>query len=124
MLSPAPTTEAARQRRLDQLDLRATEAETVLDLLVQHAASVTGRPMAMISLLDHEQQWSKAAVGLPPHYQRPREQSVCAHVIAAGGFFEVEDLRRDERFADNPQVLGNPHWVHYAAFPLEMPGGE
>jgi len=122
---PTPSDEARRLQRLRGLRLLDTQAEAVLDAFTDVAATVTGLPMALISLVDHDRQWFKSAVGLPQGGQTAREISFCAHAVACGDeLFEVEDARLDPRFADNPAVLGPPGVRHYAGMPLVMPGGE
>ncbi len=126
MKSPAyPANEQQRLLRLQRLALLDTEAEAVLDGFTQLAATVTGMPIALISLIDKDRQWWKSAVGLPQGSGTARDLSFCGHAIASEeDLFEVEDARLDERFADNPIVLGQPRVVHYAGVPLLMPGGE
>jgi len=124
-LPPAPPADerarAVRQRKLAILD---TGAEAVFDGLVRLAASTTRMPMAVISLLDEDRVWFKAAVGLPQGDGADREVSFCRHAILQDGVFEVEDARLDPRFADNPFVAGPPYVAHYAAAPLVMPDGQ
>lgn len=121
---PVLENEARRLNRLRQLGVLDTEAEAVLDAFTQLASSITGMPIALISLIDHDRQWFKSAVGLPQGGQTPRSLSFCGHAIAADEVFEVEDARHDPRFADNPFVVNAPHVTHYAGAPLVMPDGE
>lgn len=121
---PALENEVQRLRRLQSLDLLDTEAETVLDAFTELASSITGMPIALITLVDRDRQWFKSAVGLPQGGETPRDFSFCGHAIAGEDLFEVEDARQDPRFADNPFVTASPHVAHYAGAPLIMPGGE
>jgi signal transduction histidine kinase/CheY-like chemotaxis protein len=122
---PLPPNEARRLQRLRQLRLLDTQAEAVLDAFTEVAATVCGLPMALISLVDHDRQWFKSAVGFTQGTQTSRDVSFCAHAVALGdGLFEVEDAREDPRFAGNPAVVGPPGVRHYAGMPLVMPGGE
>jgi len=123
-LPPELPGEAARLRRLMDLMVLDTGAEAVLDALTALAASVTGAPISLISLVDGTRQWWKSAVGLPQGAHTSRDISFCAHAIAGDSLFEIEDARLDERFSDNPIVTGEPHVIHYAGMPLVMPGGE
>ena len=86
---PALENEARRLNRLRQLGVLDTEAEAVLDAFTQLASSITGMPIALISLIDHDRQWFKSAVGLPQGGQTPRSLSFCGHAIAADEVFEV-----------------------------------
>ncbi|MBK6659587.1 MAG: EAL domain-containing protein [Proteobacteria bacterium] len=49
--------------------------------------------------------------------------ALCAHAIEADGLFEVEDARRDPRFASNPLVQGERGVVFYAGMPLKVANG-
>jgi PAS domain S-box-containing protein len=121
---PALKNEDLRLARLARLGLLDTEAEAVLDQFTELAAAVTGMPIALISLVDQDRQWWKSAVGLTQGGSTHRDFSFCGHAIAGDDLFEVEDARADERFADNPIVVGGPGVVHYAGVPLVMPDGE
>ncbi len=121
---PELENEAQRLRRLRQLGVLDTEAEAVLDAFTELAASITGMPIALITLVDNDRQWFKSAVGMPQGGQTPRSLSFCGHAIAGDEIFEIEDARHDPRFSDNPYVLHAPHVAHYAGAPLVMPGGE
>ncbi len=121
---PVLENEPQRLHRLQQLGTLDTGAEAILDAFTELAASITGMPIALITLVDQDRQWFKSAVGLTQGSQTPRAISFCGHAIAGEGLFEIEDARLDPRFADNPLVTGSPLVTHYAGAPLVMPGGE
>lgn len=104
--------EARRLSRLQQLQILDTAPEAVLDHLTELASAITGMPIALISLIDRDRQWFKAAIGLAQGAQTPRSISFCGHAIASDELFEVEDAHHDPRFADNPLVIGDPRIAH------------
>ncbi len=118
------TTEARRLARLHRLAVLDTPPDALLDSLAGLAARATGRPLALVSLLDASRQWNKAAVGMPAGSQVPRHMALCDHAIRQDALFEVEDLAADAAFADNPLVTQDPRLRHYAGVPLVMPEGE
>ncbi len=118
----ATTSEQERLSALYALDLLDTEPEPEFDELVQIAAAVCGAPISLISLVDEDRQWFKAAVGLG-YAETPREVAFCDHAIRQPGLFLVEDATQDPRFCENPMVVGSDGWQFYAGFPLADPGG-
>ena len=124
MKPPPIENEAQRLEALRRLGVLDTAAETLLDGFTKLAASITGMPIALISLIDHDRQWWKSAVGLPQGGEAPRDISFCGHAITGDTLFEIEDASLDPCFAHNPQVTGELHLRHYAGMPLVLPGGE
>jgi signal transduction histidine kinase len=53
----------------------------------------------------------------------PREDSVCQYTIINGAYFEVEDLRNDERFKDKFYVTDEPGLRYYYGIPLKVSDG-
>ncbi len=100
-----------------------SEPEAVFDSIARLASEVCCTPIALLSLVDAQRQWFKANVGLPGVNETPRDQAFCAHAIHGEAVFEVRDATRDERFADNPLVMGDPHIAFYAGAPLVLPSG-
>lgn len=115
-----PPDEARRQHRLESLAVLDTPAEPLFDALTAAAAVVTGRPIALISLIDAKRQWFKSNVGLPGLSETSRDSAFCAHTILGRDLLEVGDAREDPRFADNPLVVGAPDIRFYAGAPIVL----
>ena len=115
--------EADRLASVQDLMILDTGPEAEFDAIVKAAAMVCGVPIALISLIDADRQWFKANVGLPDVCETPRQMAFCDHTIKQDDLFEVNDCLRDERFANNPLVTGNPHLRFYAGVPLCLSDG-
>lgn len=124
-MTPAPTpgNESDRLRALHELLVLDTPPDEKFDRVVRFAAEQMDVPIALVSLIDNHRQWFKARVGLDV-LETSRDVSFCAHAILEPSIFVVEDASKDERFADNPLVLGGPQIRFYAGAPLSAPGGE
>jgi len=112
--APVPAEEPRRLAALRELGILDTGSEQRFDRLTELASIVTGSPIALVSLVDEHRQWFKSKIGLDID-ETPRDAAVCAHAIVADSdMFVVDDLLRDDRFVDNPLVLGAPHLRSYA----------
>jgi GAF domain-containing protein len=113
------------QRRLAalrQYSIMDSPPEKAFDDLAELASYICGTPIAIITLLDAERQWFKARVGLDA-IETPIGDAFCAHAIQMNEVMVVEDARKDDRFAVNPYVTGNPNIRFYAGAPLITPEG-
>jgi GAF domain-containing protein len=115
--APIPDHELHRQAVLDRSGLLRPGRDPHLDDIVELAAMICRAPIALVSLVDRDRQYFKAAVGLDVE-QTPRDVSFCGHAIAGTDVFVVPDATLDERFADNPLVSGPPYVRFYAGVPL------
>jgi GAF domain-containing protein len=117
MTAVAPSKESARVAALNRYAILDSEPEQSFDDLVSLAAHICQTPMAMLSLVDDHRQWFKSKYGVEIK-ETPKDHSVCAHAIQQGDLFIVPDLTKDERFRDNPLVIGDLHLRFYAGAPL------
>jgi phosphoribosyl 1,2-cyclic phosphodiesterase len=117
-----PEKESDRLAALYRLALLDSAPEERFDRLTRLAAGLLEAPVTLVTLVDHDRQWFKSRVGTLLT-ETPRDVSFCAHAILGGEAMIVPDAREDERFADNPIVLGPPHVRFYAGCPLMLPDG-
>ena len=90
----------------------------ILDLVRRHS----GAPSAFISLLDEDHQRFVARSGVDL-MQTDRSVALCGHaILQPDEVLWVPDARLDERFHDNPLVLGPPAIRFYAGAPLVVNG--
>lgn len=123
MIHPAlPINEATRLDTLRSLNILDTSAEERFDRLTRLAKRLFGVPIALISLVDADRQWFKSCQGLNAT-ETPRDVSFCGHAILGDLIMMVPDALLDERFHDNPLVVGDPGIRFYAGCPLQVPNG-
>ncbi len=121
--APRPLTEAARLAALHSYEVLDTASEQAFDDLVVLAARLTGSPIALVSLVDHDRQWFKARFGLVAT-ETHRDHAFCAHAILEPDRpLIVEDATADPRFQSNPLVTGAPNVRAYLGMPLVTPDG-
>jgi diguanylate cyclase (GGDEF)-like protein len=117
--APSPTNEISRISALRLLHILDTQPEERFDRLTRLAKALFDVPIAQVTLVDEHRQWFKSgADGGPP--EGPREFSFCAHAILSDEILMVPDAVEDERFFDNPLVLGDPRIRFYAGYPLKV----
>ncbi len=121
-MSASVVSEAERLETLRSHGLLDTPPEEAFDRIVRIAATICSCPIALISLIDADRQWFKAATGLDVK-QTAREDSFCAHAVEKGQTLVVEDAWKDERFAQNPLVLSSPCIRFYAGVPIRSRNG-
>ncbi|HEV3430755.1 MAG TPA: diguanylate cyclase [Paraburkholderia sp.] len=121
--APLPLDEDLRLQALKRLDILDSEPEEAFDRVARLAARAFGVPIVLVSLVDEDRQWFKSHHGLAA-CETPRSMSFCAHAVLSKRMLVVEDARDDERFLDNPLVLGAPFIRFYAGAPLRLADGQ
>jgi diguanylate cyclase (GGDEF)-like protein len=123
MIPPVtPVNEATRLEALRSLKILDTSPQERFDRLTRLAKRLFGVPIALISLVDANRQWFKSCQGLDVS-ETPRDVSFCGHAILGDDILMVPDALLDERFHDNPLVVGDPKIRFYAGCPLTLPNG-
>jgi GAF domain-containing protein len=117
-----PANERERLAALHALQILDTEPEDRFDRLTPIAAGALAVPIALVTLVDRERQWFKAACG-GVSGETPRDMSFCAHAILDNQVLIVPDALNDPRFADNPAVTGDSRVRFYAGCPLRLDNG-
>ena len=138
--------EAVRQQAIDELDLVRLRESGQLDRITDFAAKLFDAPIALVSVVERDRQFfpggtpsggaylSDAPRGLvwwvarPRQFfpgktgleddETPREVSFCQHAMLGTEIMVVPDATRDDRFADNALVTGDPNIRFYAGAPL------
>jgi len=121
--APKPNGEQERLAALRECHVVGTEPEQAFDDLAQLAASLCRAPIAMVSLIEDNQQWFKSRVGISAT-ECPRDFSFCAYAILQSDLMMVRDTGTDPRFTANPMVSGDPKVRFYAGLPLFTADGK
>jgi two-component system, NtrC family, response regulator HydG len=118
---PIPPDESRRLDVLRSYDILDTPPEGAFDDIARLAAHVCRTPIALVTLIDEKREWFKASVGID--LQEATREGFCAHTILGRDLLVVQDALKDERFAENPYVIGPPGVRFYAGAPLLTPEG-
>jgi excisionase family DNA binding protein len=119
---PIPGNEGQRLLALERSGLVDTPPEDSFDRLTWLAARSLDAPVALLTLLTPTRQWFKSHHGLDM-VDTPRSWAFCNHTILQKGIMVAEDLAADERFAENPAVVGDLGFRFYAGCPVVDPDG-
>ncbi|MGJ8612555.1 MAG: GAF domain-containing protein, partial [Octadecabacter sp.] len=97
--------------RLDALarsGMMDSQTEEVFDRATRLASQITGRPVALLSLVDDTRQYFKAQVGLRGQVAQERgtalSHSFCQHVVSQNEPLNVHDARDDPRVKNNSAI--------------------
>lgn len=115
--APIPADEMERLVAVHSMAVLDTAPEERFDLLTKEAVSSLHVPISTITILDSEREWFKSCQGLDEK-EGERAISFCGHALLVKDIFVVEDTLKDERFKDNPMVIGHPYIRFYAGIAL------
>lgn len=129
-------TAAAREQHrmtvLTKLGLMETESVPIFEEATQTAAHFLEMPICILSLMDHERQWFKSAVGLSRlglmndlalSRQMPRDESFCTHVVDSHQVLAIDDTLSHPAFV-NSLLVQQYNIRAYLGAPLLTAGGD
>ena len=117
-----PEDEWRRLETLQSLNILDTPSDERYDCVTRLAKKLFSVPIALVTIIDTNRQWFKSNSGLATS-ETPRNVSFCGHAILRNEVFVIPDAKADERFMDNPLVVGEPHIRFYAGCPFRAPDG-
>jgi hypothetical protein len=109
--------EKARLATLRSQYVLESPTEVAFETLAHTARLLTGAPIALVSLVEEDTQYFKAACGVELE-STARDISFCTHAVEADDVLEVCDAKADIRFRDNPLVTGEPNIRYYLGVPI------
>ena len=122
--APIPENDEARLEALHEYEMLAHSPESWFDHMASAVRELCQAPIALVSLVDRDEQLLKATSGLPCEVKSgSRAESFCGHAILEDGIFEIPDTTEDVRFRDNPAVTGDLGIRFYAGAPLVTSDG-
>ena len=103
------------------IDASMLNSELPLDLddLMTLLAEAYDVPIALIGIVGKQDEVIKASHGTDIEYI-PRENAFCSHVVESGESLLIPDVKKDERFRNTPNVLGDNDIVFYAGTPIHI----
>ena len=114
--------ESARLAEIQRYGLSQKTGEERYDRLTRLVANYFNVPICLITLVEADRQLFMSKVGTDL-IQTPRDQSICAHAILKREVLHIANTDEDDRFAENPMVIGGPKVKFYAGAPVSLPSG-
>src|SRR3989344_415749 len=115
--APIPKNELKRMLSLNSLGILDTPPEERFDQLTRVATKIFHVPISTLTLIDANREWFKSCQGLSKT-EGDRAISFCGHALVENEILVIPDTAKDERFADNPMVTGEPYIRFYAGVPI------
>lgn len=117
MTFPLESHEPERLAALRHYQLLERAPDHALDRITRLAARIFSAHIALVSILDADDQWCKSSYGLPMTLLAC-EGSLWDFIILSNEVQVVPDVQNDPRFAAHPFVCGTPNIRFYAGAPL------
>jgi two-component sensor histidine kinase len=114
--------ERARLAALRSLQILDTGPERDFDDIVAFVAALCETPTALISLVDSDRQWFKAACGFGES-ETSLDRAICFHALSEETFLEIPDTFLDARTQSNPLCRGDDAVRFYAGAILRLDDG-
>ena len=118
--APIPKNEKERLATLHDSCILDVNHPYILSRIGSIARQLFDLPIVCFCVLDESKVKFIAVEGVDGVREAPRDASLCAHVVYKEDILIVNDAREDDRFADNPNVIGPPFLRFYAGVPITV----
>jgi signal transduction histidine kinase len=108
--------ERSRVSDLKSYGIMDTPPEVSYNQLAFIASIICDTPVALVSFVDSERQWFKAAVGIDIK-EIPRKTSMCIKTLEQDNVIVISDMTKNPDYSDNYYVV-EKKFVFYAGVPL------
>ncbi len=115
--------EQERLAALSRYEIMDTEPQEAFDRITRLTKAVLRMPMVLVNMIDKDRQWFLSRQGVSEREVPRRDSSFCIHAIRQTEPLVVTDTQKDERFAQNPRVVGEPKVRFYVGVPLRSREG-
>ncbi len=122
MTAEAAGAEDLRLSALEPYDILDTPPEEAFDRITRLTTRLFGVSMATVTFLDGHRQWFKSRQGIEA-CETEKGQAFCKTTVELSEPLVVTDTLTDDRFKNNPLVLGPPHLRFYAGTQLRTGDG-
>lgn len=117
MKAPVHDKEKKRLDAVHRLGILGTQSDPKYDALTQQATEELNIPISTVTVIDENREWYKSCQGLDVK-EGSRDIAFCSWALLAEKIFIVENTLEDDRFKNNPYVIGKPFIRFYAGFSL------
>ena len=118
---PADPNEWERLKTLEELAVAQHMPDAAVDQITAYARERFQVPICLVTLIEAQRQVIFSRQGLEIT-ETPRDVSFCTHTILNDEVLVASDASQDERFKNNPFVVGEPFIRFYAGAPLIFQG--
>jgi len=105
------TLSLGRVQEMGLLDNLAPEER--FDVFTKKATELFGVPISTLTILDEKKEYYKSCYGLDER-EGSKAISFCKQALLSRNLFIIPNCLEDERFANNPMVIGKPFIRFYA----------
>ena len=121
-IAPVQGNETERLAALRSAMCAFGSREERFDRITGMAQRMLHVPIALISMLEDQQQWFRSVQGLS-NKEAARHLSFCLPAVDMGRVLKVKDTLVDPRFMQEALVVGEPYVRSYCGWPLELAPG-
>lgn len=118
-----PENDEQRLEALKRYQILDTPPESSFDNIARLATQIFGVPISLVSLVDEEQVYFKANVGMGTAKGSPRGMSLCSLAVMQPEITVFENAAEESCLLANPNVAGSFGLKFYAGAPITTPDG-